>query len=215
MVDPVKLAAEVHDLLGPQRAQDGDLLGAAAAAVVKGLVQGLELDGVPAHADSEAQPAAAQHVDLGRLLGHQRRLPLREDEDAGGQREPAGDGREVGHQRQRFVDHGLVRVRGERWMGMEPGIGAQDVVGHEEMVEAHRLDVPDEPTDRLDVGPALRLGEDHADFHESRVAAYPFSMTSICTPSGASRKQTRRPLVGGSSSRMRTPLFRSRASVPG
>src|SRR5207249_3274828 len=60
MVDPVKLAAEVHDLLGPQRAQDGDLLGAAAAAVVKGLVQGLELDGVPAHADSEAQPAAAQ-----------------------------------------------------------------------------------------------------------------------------------------------------------
>src|SRR5437870_9448322 len=40
-----------------------------------------------------------------------------------------------------------------------------------------------------------------------------FSMTSIWAPSGASRKQTRRPLVGVSSSRMRTPLARRRASV--
>ena len=42
---------------------------------------------------------------------------------------------------------------------------------------------------------------------------YIFSISSIWAPSGASRKQTRRPLVGGSSSRMRTPLAFSLASV--
>ena len=214
MADAVELAAKVHDRLGPQRAQHGDLLRAAAAAIVEGLVEGLELDGVPAHADPKAQPAAAEDVDLGRLLGHERRLPLREDQDAGGQREPGGDGGEVRHQRQRLVDHGLVRVGSQRGVGVELRIGPQHVVRDEEVVEAHRLHVADELADGPDVGPALRLGKDDAGLHGSR-ASYAFSMTSICTPSGASRKQTRRPLVGGNSSRMRTPLPRNLASVPG
>ena len=162
VADPVELAAEVHDRLGPQRAQDRDLLRAAAAPVLEGLVEGLELDGVPAHADAEAQPAPAEHVDLGRLLGHQRRLPLREDQDAGGQRESVRDGREVRHQREGLVDDRLVRVRGQRRVGVELRIGAEDVVGHEEVVEAHRLDGPDELADGGDVGPALRLRKDHA-----------------------------------------------------
>src|SRR2546426_8445267 len=42
-----------------------DLFRAPATTVLEGLVQGLELDGVPADADAETQPAAAQHVDLG------------------------------------------------------------------------------------------------------------------------------------------------------
>jgi hypothetical protein len=47
-----------------------------------------------------------------------------------------------------------------------------------------------------------------------RVCDYVFSMISICAPSGHSTKQTWRPLLGGSSSRMRTPFFCSRANVP-
>ena len=43
----------------------------------------LVLDGVPAQADAEPEPPAGQQVDLGGLLGHQRRLPLRQDDDAG------------------------------------------------------------------------------------------------------------------------------------
>ncbi len=48
----------------------------------------------------------------------------------------------------------------------------------------------------------------------SGATGYIFSMSSICAPSGASRKHTRRPLVGVSSSSTRTPLARIRASVP-
>src|SRR5262245_35330430 len=83
MVDPVKLAPKVHHGLSPQGSHHRDLLGTPTPAVLEGLVEGLELDGVPAHADPEAQPAAAQHVDLSRLLRHQRRLALRKDQDAG------------------------------------------------------------------------------------------------------------------------------------
>ena len=162
MADPVELAAEIDDLLGPQRAQDRDLLRAASAAVLEGLVEGLEFDRVPAHADAEAQATPAQDVDLGRLLGHQRRLPLRENQDARREGDPGGDGREVRHQGQRLVDHGLVRVGGQRRVGVKSRIGTQHVVGHEEMVEAHRLHDPDELADGLDVGPALRLGKDRA-----------------------------------------------------
>jgi len=108
VADAVELPAEVDDRLGPQRAQDGDLLGAAPAAVLEGLVEGLELDGVPAHPDAQAQPATAQHVDLRGLLGDQGRLPLRQDQDARGQGQPVRDRREVGQQRERLVDHGPV-----------------------------------------------------------------------------------------------------------
>ena len=49
----------------------------------------------------------------------------------------------------------------------------------------------------------------------ARVDTYTFSMISICAPSGHSTKQTCRPLLGGNSSRMRTPFFCSCANVPG
>ena len=65
-------------------------------------------------------------------------------------------------------------------------------------------------------GPTIPVGGDLLLDDVSQAAAhedYTFSMTSICTPSGASRKQTRRPLLGGSSSRILTPFPRSRASV--
>ena len=179
MADAVELPAEVDDRLGPQRAQDRDLLRAPTPAVVEGLVEGLELDGVPAHADAEAQPAAAQHVDLRGLLGDQGRLPLRKNQDARGQGQPVRDRREVGQQRERLVDHGPVRVGRQRRMRVERRVGAEDVIGHEEMIEAHGLDGLDERADRGDVGAALRLGEDHAGLHGLTLRYAPPVTTSV------------------------------------
>ena len=127
----------------------------------------------------EAEPAAAEHVDLGRLLGHERRLPLRQDQDAGGQRDAGGDGREVRHQRQRLVDDGLVRVGRQRRVGVELRIGAQDVVGHEEVVGAHRLHGLDEFADGGDVRAALRLREDDAELHGLSARYAPPVTTSV------------------------------------
>jgi hypothetical protein len=168
VADAVELAAEFDDRLSPQRAEHRDLLGRAPAAVLEGLVERLVLDRVPAYADPEAQAPAAQHVDLRRLLGHERRLPLRQDQDAGRQRDAAGNGREVRHERQRLVHHGLVRVVRQRRMGMELRVGAQDVVGYEQMVVAHRLHHADELADGGDVGSALRLRKDRADLHAAQ-----------------------------------------------
>ncbi len=69
----------------------------------------------------------------------------------------------------------------------------------------HRLAA--RPLHRGDQRPPIRV--------HGRSGRYGFSMTSIWAPSGASRKQTRRPFAGGSSSSTRTPLARSLASVPG
>jgi hypothetical protein len=44
-------------------------------------------------------------------------------------------------------------------------IGAEDVIGREQVVVTEILDGPDEVADGGDVGAALRLGEDHARLH--------------------------------------------------
>src|SRR5262249_17803220 len=55
------------------------------APVVEILVEADELDLVPAHADAEAETAAAEDVETGSLLGNQHRLTLREDQHLGGE----------------------------------------------------------------------------------------------------------------------------------
>ena len=65
----------------PERAQQGDLLLDAPAARMEVLAERLELDVVPADADAEPQAPAAEVVDLGRLLGDERRLALRQADD--------------------------------------------------------------------------------------------------------------------------------------
>ena len=58
------------------------LLRRALAAVVEGFVEADELDLVPADPDTEPEPAAAQDVERRRLLRHQHRLALRQDQHA-------------------------------------------------------------------------------------------------------------------------------------
>src|SRR5205085_1930233 len=88
VVDRVPAAVERDRRLRPERAEQLDLLLAARAAVAERLAEGLVLDGVPADADPEPQPAAAEQVDLGGLLGHQHGLPLRQDQHTAAIRMP-------------------------------------------------------------------------------------------------------------------------------
>ena len=77
------LPLKVTDAFGPQLAHDLDLLLGAPAAVGELLAERLVLDGVPAQPDTEPEPPAGEQIDLGGLLGHQHRLSLRQDDDAG------------------------------------------------------------------------------------------------------------------------------------
>ena len=67
------------------------------------LVQADELDLVPADADAEAEAAAAQHVEARRLLRHQRRLALRQDQHAGGKADALRAAGEKAEQHERIV----------------------------------------------------------------------------------------------------------------
>src|ERR1700736_6055387 len=83
VLDRVPAAREAHMRLGPQLLHDLDLLLGAAAAVVEVLVEPGELDLVPADADAEPEPSAAQRVETGRLFRDQNRLALRQYQHAG------------------------------------------------------------------------------------------------------------------------------------
>src|SRR5262249_2348353 len=80
VVDPVPSAREADMRLGPQLLHDLHLLLGAAAAIVKVLVEPGELDLVPADADAEPEPAAAQRIETDRLLGDEHSLALRQDQ---------------------------------------------------------------------------------------------------------------------------------------
>ena len=53
-------------------------------------------------------------VELGRLLGDERGLALREDEDRGRELDPLGDRREVGEEEERLVEHPVPRIETSR-----------------------------------------------------------------------------------------------------
>src|SRR5581483_6254883 len=78
--DRVPAPVEVDDRLRPESPHHLDLLLHPPPAVAEVLAQRLELDEVPAEPDAETEASAREEVDLGRLLGRERRLALRQDE---------------------------------------------------------------------------------------------------------------------------------------
>ena len=125
----MELAFVFYMRLGPQRLHHPHLIGRAFAAIVERFVEAGELDLVPANPDAEpeAPVAAAQHVEARRLLRNQRRLPLREDQDARGEADFVGAAGEKPEQHERVVIGG----RG----GADPPSAVIDVrVGAEHMV---------------------------------------------------------------------------------
>jgi len=99
----VPFALEGDVRLGPQRLHNLHLLLRAPAAVVEILVEAGELDLVPADPDAEAEPAAAQHIERGRLLCDENGLALRQDQHAGRKAELARASGEKAEQHERVV----------------------------------------------------------------------------------------------------------------
>jgi hypothetical protein len=81
--------------LGPELAEDFDLFFDVTPARLKRLAERVVLDVVPANPDANAQAASTQDVDLRGLLGHEDRLTLRQDENAGDELESRGDCRKA------------------------------------------------------------------------------------------------------------------------
>src|ERR1022692_4364208 len=132
------VAARVRDrALGPQPAQQGDLLGHPGAAVGEALAERLVLDGVPAEADSQPKPAAGQQVHFRRLLGDERGLPLRQDDDAGHQLQ-GGQRGQVAEEHQRLVKSRADVMRAVPAL-VHRGVGAQYVVVGQQVGETEFL----------------------------------------------------------------------------
>ena len=88
--DAVVLPLEGYELVGPEQPHDLDLLLDAPRAVPEIHAERFVFHVVPADRHAEPEPAAAEHVERRRLLGHQRSLPLRQDDDAGDELPSAG-----------------------------------------------------------------------------------------------------------------------------
>ena len=158
-------AVEVDHFLRPQGAHQVDLLLGADAPVAEILGQSLKLHVVPADADAQGEASAAEHVDLRGLLGNQRGLTLGQNQDAGYQLDPGGQRRDECQGGERLVDHAVVGVVAAPDVLVVVRVGAQHVVGDEQVVELHpfhRLHVvADGGRVRADLG----LREDCADLH--------------------------------------------------
>src|SRR5262245_30147253 len=85
MADMVPAAVEIDNFLRPQRPHDGYLFLRALATVAEILAQSLIFYSVPANTHPQPQAPTAQHVNLCGLLGHQRRLPLAQNDNRGDQ----------------------------------------------------------------------------------------------------------------------------------
>jgi hypothetical protein len=129
------------------------------------LAQGLVLDGVPPDAHAQAERATGQQVDLGGLLGHQHGRSLGEDGDAGDQFERRAGG-EVAEQHERLVERG-VDVVGTAPVWVHGRIRSHHVVVGHHVPVAEFLHALAIGTDAADVGTDLRLGEYHADIHDT------------------------------------------------
>jgi hypothetical protein len=175
----------VNVLPGPEDPHHLDLLLDAPAAGAEVLAERLEFDRVPAHRDAEAEPPAREHVHRGRLLGHQRGLTLRKDDDARDQFHPARDRGEEPEEHERLVEAMAVGV-GPLPPARALRVGAQHVVEDQDVREPHVLDGLGVRADGRRVVADLGLREHDADLHglllEGGVAAQRLPGT---TPAGS------------------------------
>ena len=147
---------EIDGLVGPQLAQHLDLLRLPRAAGVKVLAQGLVLHVIPADAHSQPQPAAAEHIALGRLLGHQGGLTLPEDQDCRNQLNGSGDSRKVAKEHKGLVEHAIQHIAALP-VGVLGGVGAEHMVVDNQVREAKPLGRLNVVAHRRRVGPDLSL----------------------------------------------------------
>ena len=130
----------------------------AGAAGAEVLSEGLVLDVAPADADTEAEPASGEEIDIGGLSCHECGLALREDQDPGREPDPFGDGGQVGEHHERVVERVVLGVgAGDRRYAI--GVdGAEHVVVGEEVIKAELLDRSSDPPYRGGVPPSSICG---------------------------------------------------------
>ena len=135
----VPLSLEGHQFLRPQGPHEVDLLLDALPSIREVLAEGLELDRVPADADTETKPSPGQDIHRRRLLRHQRGLPLRQDQDSRDQLHATGDAGQEAEQDEGLVEGVPVRVRTfpAPW---SLGVRAEHMVEGQDVRVAHRLD---------------------------------------------------------------------------
>lgn len=160
----IPCAIEGHVGLRPKTAQQPDLLFDPPAANVEGRPQRFVLDGIPPDAYSQAQSSTGQQVELGGLLGHENRLTLRQNEDAGRESNAVRTGRDPGEEHERFMERMGEVVRA---LPIGPGLpfGTDHMVEHQEMGVSELLYATNERRERLWVAGDLTLWYCDADSH--------------------------------------------------
>src|SRR5262249_1075780 len=147
----------------PQPPEQRHLLLEPPAPVRELLPERLVLDRVPSDTDAETELSAGEEVDLGRLLGRQDGLTLREDDDAGHEfhrRDRGGMAEEA----ERLVERGRYVVRTAPGV-MHVRVGTDDVVVGEHVREPELLHPLAVGAHRADVAAELGLREHDSDPH--------------------------------------------------
>jgi hypothetical protein len=138
LLQRVVTALEGDERLAPQSSKDLDLLFEPSGACGEVDVQGLVLGGVPADADAQLEAAIAQLLELGSLLGDQRRGIQRQDKNARSEVDALGDRRQVREQDERIVKR--PRIGGWRTARQTLGRHGQHVAGGRQQVEARTVE---------------------------------------------------------------------------
>ncbi len=159
----VEASVHGHAPLGPQGAQHGDLLLQDGTSLLERHPQRVVLHLVPADPEPEPEAAAAEQVDLGRLLGEQRRLALGPDQDGGREGEVRAAG-QVREHRQRLAE-GVVDRVGTAEIAVHRRVRAEHVVVGRQVGVAEVRDRLSQGADCAPVAAHLGLGEDDADVH--------------------------------------------------
>ena len=187
---PVELAGEGHRALGPQLAEQPDLLLEPSTPAVEVLAQRLVLDGVPSDADTEPESTPGQEIDFGGLLRHQHRRALRQDRDPGDQLERRASGQESEHD-ERLVELG-IDVVGTGPVPVDRRIGAHHVVVGQEVLVPEVLHALPVGTNGTDGWSDFGLRQDDADPHCSApgiAVAPPWRAASTLPPTVATTGQ--------------------------
>ena len=171
-VDPVESTGEVDNGFAEQSAKQLDLLLLPNAAGTEVLAQRLVLDVVPPDAHTEAQPAAGQEIDIGRLPRHERPSAAAAGPGFRWRMDPLRDGGQIGEQHQRVVERvalGIAAGQPRRSTGVD---SAEQVVIGEKVVKAQVLDRSPDPPYRVWVPAELGLRVDDADLHDAESATH-------------------------------------------
>jgi hypothetical protein len=166
LVTGIIILPQRQTVLVAKQAAEVDLLAYPAAAIGEVLAERLVLDRVPAQAYAEPELAASEQVNLRCLLGDQRGLPLRQDDDAGHKLQ-RGNCSQVAEHHERLVE-GRVDVVRPVPAVMHSRVGTEDVIVGEDVGETQLLGPLTVRPHRAGVAANFCLRENKAYLHDER-----------------------------------------------